>query len=499
MSNGNLNGVVTPPPFSPQVPQLGPALAGQNILIPQQYGAVGDGVTDDTNAVQACVNYAVANNYAVYLGGLTYAIKNLTLPTNNSYATNPAPYYKYACRIYGEPGCGFIKINGGDNNYLVAAANWVTNTAYVTSPIFISNVRFDGNGIANYAYVGLGFGSKYIDCVFTGALLYGCYEPCYTENGTTLLNNPRSNSYYVRCLFFNNGTYGFVVDPSTSPAYITDYHFLDNFLYDNGPGNLLLNQVSGWFIKGNHTYWSAKTPTSGNWSAFIGSGVCALISGNVWEGYGAGWYGLEISGGGGPIEIIGDSFETGLGLNVSSGTSQSVIRIANCTFSGSANITNSANTAGVEVISQNNSFAGTVPYVTVPSSGFVGVFRSFNDRVSNDNFIYEGNQSNGFYSVKVVDGVIYPPSFPYQIVPSTPSIIRTTTVLTANEVINLPNNPKQGLRYRVIRGSTATGAFSLQVKTFGGTDVADIATAGNYIDYVYDGVNWFVAGSGAAN
>ena len=43
-------------------------------VIPQQFGAKGDGVTDDSQAVKDCCDYAMANNYAVYLPMGTYVV-----------------------------------------------------------------------------------------------------------------------------------------------------------------------------------------------------------------------------------------------------------------------------------------------------------------------------------------------------------------------------------------------------------------------------------------
>ena len=48
-------------------------------VIPQQFGAVGDGVTDDTTAIKNCIDYAIDNNYTVFLPEGTYIVNSATL------------------------------------------------------------------------------------------------------------------------------------------------------------------------------------------------------------------------------------------------------------------------------------------------------------------------------------------------------------------------------------------------------------------------------------
>ena len=43
-------------------------------VIPQQFGAKGDGITDDSQALKNCIDYAMANNYAVYIPMGTYIV-----------------------------------------------------------------------------------------------------------------------------------------------------------------------------------------------------------------------------------------------------------------------------------------------------------------------------------------------------------------------------------------------------------------------------------------
>jgi hypothetical protein len=53
---------------------VGASVAGQNIFYPEAYGAVGDGTTDDTTAMQQCIDAAVSAGGIVRLSPVTYKI-----------------------------------------------------------------------------------------------------------------------------------------------------------------------------------------------------------------------------------------------------------------------------------------------------------------------------------------------------------------------------------------------------------------------------------------
>ena len=52
----------------------GGAVPTQHIFYPEDYGAIGDGTTDDTTALQACMTAAVAVGGTVKLSPVTYKI-----------------------------------------------------------------------------------------------------------------------------------------------------------------------------------------------------------------------------------------------------------------------------------------------------------------------------------------------------------------------------------------------------------------------------------------
>lgn len=469
----------------------------------KMFGCKGDGITDDTTSFQNSINFTVSNNADMYVPVGTYTVQNLTLPHNTDYDTYPPPWYQDMPRLIGLPGATVKKINSSNNSYLIASERWVDNVAFASSPVWIEGLALDGNGIAAYALITVSWGSYYIRNVFRNAALSGCYEPATTRNMTPIAGG-RSNSYYDRNLFTANGGYGFLVDPfNPTSTIISDYWFLNNIIYDNLPGNAAINQISGWMIKGNHTFWFDIPPTSGNWSVFLGSGAPACISGNIWEGYSTTHAGLEIGGDvTGPVIIDGDQFESGLGcvatFQTTGATPATLIRVKNCSFVGNTILQHAYSNATAELISENNSFENAGPYQFSGGGGHLGILRSINDRIGTDQKIYTGRQFSTSYSVQVIDGVLYPPSFPYQVTVVDPNVIRVTGVLAGDEVIKFIASPSASMRYRVVRTASATGAFALKVQTSGGVDIYNLGSAGTFADYIFDGTAWVQIGTGTA-
>lgn len=467
------------------------------------FGCRGDGVTDDTTAFQKAIDYTVSHNALMVVPTGTYMVTNLTLPSNAAYDVEPPPWYQGMPRLIGLPGATIKKINGGNNTYLVASERWVTNVAFVSSPVWIENLVFDAVGIATYAFVTVSYQSTYIRNVFRGATSHGCFEPVSTMNGTPL-GDARSSSQYERNLFINNAGNGFVVDGYVAPnGIVSDYWFTDNIIHDNGPGNAAINQISGWVIRGNHAYWFAQTPASGNWSVFLGSGAPAAISGNVWEGYSTTHAGLEIGGDStGAVTVDGDQFENGLGcvatFQTGALTPCTLIRVKNCSFVGNTTLQHAYSNAAAELISENNSFQNPAGYQFSAGGGHLGVLRAVNDRIGADQRIYTGRQRQANYSVTIPDGVLYPAAFPCQIGATDPKVIRVTGVLGADETITMPATPSSGMGYRVTRAASATGAFTLHVKASGGSDIYNLGSAGTYADYEFDGAVWVATGTGTA-
>jgi hypothetical protein len=170
--------------------------ASINVL---DYGVTGDGVTNDTVAIQAAIDNAVVQNKAVYFPSGTYIISStLNLPNNIT--------------LYGETQ---RKINQGANTYgtiIKTAANITMMQTTAVMPDFtfgirIENISFWGNGSTGSALVigddatnHLSFGITLqnidIQYVGNGIKLNGAAYVTYLEN-ITMAGTDQSGSYGI--------------------------------------------------------------------------------------------------------------------------------------------------------------------------------------------------------------------------------------------------------------------------------------------------------------
>jgi hypothetical protein len=81
-----------------------------NTIYPEDYGAKGDGTTDDTSALQACINAAYqAGNMTIQFGPKTYLVNGpfVTSASGNAILTLPSYFYGGGTiRLVGVPGVG---------------------------------------------------------------------------------------------------------------------------------------------------------------------------------------------------------------------------------------------------------------------------------------------------------------------------------------------------------------------------------------------------------
>lgn len=113
----------------------------------KDFGAVGDGITDDTDAIQTAAAYAVANGRSLYIPAGTYLMAG-TVTVGNTVATVHSHVH-----IYGDGKSSVIKCNGDFNPILVQGVSPDTDTAGSRHDgrVVLESLMFLGNG------AGIGF------------------------------------------------------------------------------------------------------------------------------------------------------------------------------------------------------------------------------------------------------------------------------------------------------------------------------------------------------
>jgi hypothetical protein len=446
--------------------------------------------TDDTAGIQAAVNHAVSNSHGLYVPAGIYFVSNITLPHDTRQDSGLKEHLVPAINF--ESGAAWRKTNGGVPNYLLASGRWADNTGYSNSPIIIRNGVFDGFGIAYSCYEDISYWSTYEKCVFKNAVYHGYHAPQTTMNVSTPTTS-RSNTILNRCMFHDNGYNGIYVDPGA--VAVADFWFIDNIAYNNKRENVNILQSAGWVIKGNHCYYTVA-PSSGTASAIVQGDYSAPFSGNIWEGYSTTHYGLRLVNSGTHVTLEGDSFEVGLGLDCTFIGSEATTRVLGCSFHGSSTLNHGTNNATTEVRSIGNVFEASAPYTW--SGGGAGVINAIGDTINGNRFIIEGTQTSGSVTGRAIRGITYPGAFPYSVTSATKDVIRCTAALAADITITFPASPLTGLRYRVIRTATATGAYNILLKNSGGTTVGTMSTAAKFFDMEFDGTAWIITAAGDA-
>jgi len=235
----------------------------------KDYGAVGDGSTDDTDAVQAALDVGSTFDHGtVFFPDGTYMVAGLKFPSN--------------CSIKGSSRDNTIlKLKNSGNTYILASKLYVENdtaNAFPDGQNFIENITFDGNKANNSSGTCLilrSYNAQIMCCDFQNAADHGIIQSAATANGSNAqnaaecvykqcrihLNNKRgmwfkddSNSkiadaWIVDCWIHNNGTDGFVqVDIERGAG----FHIHNNQLYDDYQGNIKIAGASGTTMTGNN-------------------------------------------------------------------------------------------------------------------------------------------------------------------------------------------------------------------------------------------------------
>ena len=238
-------------------------------LTPFDFGAVGDGVANDTAACQSAIDAAASQNVPVVWPAGVYLVDNL-IPSNTEWI-----------------GAGSLKTtiratsSALDNGYLIASRAWLTAGAnYGSQPFAMSGMTIDAASARAFALVWRTFFSKLRDVRVYGATDTDFLISSDARDGTQLTESTLVNNVYENCWFGTTAALSQhnirLVDPL---AKCTDHHLINCYISGATTANCDLGaQTSGWHIDGNHFY---NAPVS----LITGKGnVGARITGNYMEG-----------------------------------------------------------------------------------------------------------------------------------------------------------------------------------------------------------------------
>lgn len=222
------------------------------------FGAVGDGVTDDTAAIQAAINAANPRGGIVYFPRGDYLISSGLTIDNSVASTGPLPddYFARKASLLGD-GMAGSRILGAAGNYAMLTMLGSTLTGFVSQQ-FIRGLTFEkadktGKVLAldNLAYFSVE------NCYFDGGdevavisdCVVGLFSNCYFMFGNKGLRGFNSNYAnpnaltFTSCVVGGNTTYGALFE---QPACLS---FVGGTFEGNGGDALATYNANNWALK----------------------------------------------------------------------------------------------------------------------------------------------------------------------------------------------------------------------------------------------------------
>jgi hypothetical protein len=487
---------------------------GDEPSTPQDFGAKGDGVTDDTVALQAWLNALALGDKGECVPGSVYGFTNITLPNAASYTGSGSyPARNWAIVIDGR-GATLKKIAAGsDATYGIAAAQWVGNVNAVNSPIRICDLNVDLNGLATTA----GIITQHWNSLFERVNVFNAAGHGWMQTGKTLggttITSTLNNNNWVACDLYNNGGHGLYVSSPTG-SNNTD-GILDRVrAFDNVLANVNAEACAGWEFKSLHCYNYRVTQTD------LGVTKFGFTNATRWVG----------------CEFDNDANNTAKpSAYVVGGTQSNAGSFDGCYFYSPLTINNSQSyrvaysLSGCQFLNTGYLYLASANLTVTSSGGIYQIANPFQSAVNvtstSASFVISANdfwttnkvrlhgqhQLTKGASAPYTGGYCYEPikghaynvaasGATYPLTYADSSLQIFTAALTAAITIQLP--PKANMSdfqrpFEFQRYSTATGAFNIVIVDVDtGFTIAQLTTAGTYQKIIFDGAAWKVGGSG---
>lgn len=219
----------------------------------KDYGAVGDGTTDDTTAVQNCINASAFGSRVFFPAG-TYLV-------SSTISLKKSRYYYGTTREF-----SIIKqANSTNLDAVMASETWLSTGASPTSdnPIFMSDLGINGNKANQTSGSGIGLAlitfwnqlqHLEISNTFGDGLLLSS-----ARRDTTEITNSAVEIRIEHIAVRSAGGYGIrVYDPTPSAQTVTDGWIIDSIIQNPVNDGIRVDSSAGWGVQGCHLYGCPK-------------------------------------------------------------------------------------------------------------------------------------------------------------------------------------------------------------------------------------------------
>ena len=233
------------------------AKRASEIVTPQDFGAKGDGVTDDTAAIQAAIDSFgdASNNYAnwgttsrgrVHFPEGTYIASGLKIP---NYVD-----------LEGEgEQVSILKLKDNTNTYLLASERYANNSIYVNLENRLEDLTFDGNKTNNTTgslLIFRSFRSTFTRCTFQNSGKDGFLFSMVGADGATNSVGNAAECRWTDCTFVHN-TFSGLRTNDNGQNKIADGKLYDNNFGANGNATyaaIHIDRCAGWSVQNNQVY-----------------------------------------------------------------------------------------------------------------------------------------------------------------------------------------------------------------------------------------------------